>query len=129
MYKYGFTQSRKMPGPELRVEVSSELQPNVRESVTCLIDTAAVATVLPVNLVKRLSLRDYTSATVTWGSGETTEELKYRVNLHVAGRLFPSLWVFMCRKDYGLIGRDMLNAHLLTCDGPAEAWKVEPAWL
>jgi hypothetical protein len=129
MYNYGRTQSPKIPGPEISVEVFPPDGSERRKVVTCLIDTAATVSVLPLSLIEELYLREYTSSGVTWGSGARTQEPKYHVSLRISDRVFSDLWVIMCRKEYGLIGRDVLNAHRLTCDGPGEIWKVEPEWV
>ena len=44
-------------------------------------------------------------------------------------QVFREKWVVVCEKPYGLIGRDLLNSYVLTCDGPGAYWKVEPNWL
>jgi hypothetical protein len=131
MYKYGYTQSTKMPGPEIGVEVLSAYRSGRSRAVTCVIDTAATVSVLPLFLVDELQLGDYTSSSVTWGSGDSTMEKKYLVDLRISGRLFSGLYVVMIKrpKGYGLIGRDILNTHLLTCDGPGGTWRVEPEWV
>ena len=129
MYRYGHTQSPRTPGPEILVDIFSSYQPEKVAVVTCIIDTAATVSVLPSSLIDELQLGDYTLSPVTWSSGAKTQEKRYLVDMRVSGRVFRGLWVVMFRKTYGLIGRDILNTHLLTCDGPGGIWRVEPEWV
>jgi len=129
MFKYGNTQSATMPGPEINVGVFPGDGSNQSENIVCVIDTGATVSVLPISLVKSLPLRDYTSARIRWGSGDETPVVKYLVSLRISGKTIDSLWVVMVERPYGLIGRDVLNKHLLTCDGPSAVWAVEPEWL
>jgi predicted aspartyl protease len=129
MFNYGRTQSVNIPGPELEVSVSSPDGSEEVGSVVCLIDTAATTSVLPKSIVKRLDLKDYDFRRVTWGSGKEDVVKIYAVNLRVGNSAVNKLWVLVCDKGHGLIGRDVLNAHLLTCDGPNKVWAVEPDWL
>jgi hypothetical protein len=127
MFKYGSTQSRRTPSPEIDIEVSSPLDPRRRASIVCVVDTGACVSVMPLKSIRLLGPLDYTSCRIEWGSGIAPNYL-YKVNIHVGTTAFTEHWVVATGKPYGLIGRDLLNSHLLRCDGPGQQWNVEPSW-
>lgn len=129
MFKYGRTQSQTVPGPELTVSVSSLDGSRQVGSVVCLIDTAATTSLLPTSIVEQLGLNDYDFRRVGWGSGSSDIRRVYAVNLRIGNCVFNRLYVIAAERGHGLIGRDVLNAHMLTCDGPNKEWTVKPEWL
>ena len=128
-FHYGLTQSTKLPGPELTLELQAPTASEPRQKVICLIDTAACVSCMPETVLANLRLEDYTTRRLTWGSGEIAEVRLYAVNLVIGRVVFNDLFVAETKRPYGLIGRDLLNKHKLTCDGPNQVWDLEPPWL
>jgi hypothetical protein len=129
MLPYGIVQSTRLPAPEVEVEVFSLDQPIMRVKVICVVDTAATISVIPRFLVERLGPLDYSTCEMEWGQGYRTSQKRFKLAVKVGSALFAPLWVITNEKRYGLIGRDLLNAHLLTCDGPQKIWATNPSWL
>ena len=48
----------------------------------------------------------------------------YTVDLKVGDAEFPDFEVIALSKNYGLIGRDILNAYRVILDGPKGSWEV-----
>ena len=129
MLKYGTVQSSVTPAPEIEIEVSSPTDPLRRATVICIVDTAATVSVLPRQVIASLQPLDYRKCRIQWGSGDVASNRWYCVDLKLGPVRFPELWVVTNEKEYGLIGRDLLNTHLLLCNGPERRWRVEPSWL
>ena len=129
MNPYGTTQAKALPGPEIEMEVMSPCNGNLMTRVTFLVDTAATISVIPKRLIEKIGPLEYRICEVTWGNGLTQELRKVLVDLKIGHQVFREKWVVVCEKPYGLIGRDLLNSYVLTCDGPGAYWKVEPNWL
>ncbi|SRR5579871_1482731 len=127
-FSYGMTQKSKLPAPEITLEVQSPTSMHNRRNVTCIVDTGASATCLPSVLLESLNLLDYTEKTVEWGSGERKSVRMHTVNLVIGKMVFKDLFVVGIEKNYGLIGRDVLNRYHLACDGLNLVWSVVPEW-
>jgi predicted aspartyl protease len=129
MFPYGKTQSSIMPAPEVIVNVSSPMDGTKRTDVMFVVDTGAAVSLLPTNILERLGPLECSPCSVNWGNGITMKHMRYLVVLSVNDVTFEPIWVVATEKKYGLLGRDILNRHLLTCDGPQQTWTTEPAWL
>jgi hypothetical protein len=128
MFIYGYAQSVNTPAPEIEATVVCLDVGGRQEKVVCVVDTAASKTCIPRALIERLAPKTYTSGFVVWGSGQRSRHDMFRVGIEVGPKNFI-LWVVATEKSYGLLGRDVLNDHTLTCDGPNLRWGVQPPWI
>ncbi len=127
-FAYGYTQSAKLAAPELSLEVLSPASNERRQEVICVVDTGACASCIPQVIVKSLDLKDYRRRQISWGDGRVTSQNLYAVDLAFGEVVLRDVWVLATEKEYGLIGRDILNKYRLLCDGPSRVWSVEPRW-
>ncbi len=129
MLSYGNTQSAVLPAPEIEIEAISPTNDRLRVKFVCVVDTAATISAIPRKLIERMEPLDYQTCQIAWGNGQTQRHKKVLVDIKIGGIRFQNQWVIANDKHYGLIGRDLLNAYILTCDGPKRIWETNPSWL
>ena len=112
------------PAPALEVEVINS-QTGMIETILAKIDTAADASVIPDILVQRLGLLDFDQFLAISFDGSLQLQSSYLVDLLVAGRKFTDLEVITTPLPYILLGRDVLNQLVITCDGPRLAFEIQ----
>jgi|SRR6267142_3564059 len=128
-FPYGYTQSPNLPAPEVSLAIQSPVRNDQKRDVVCVIDTGACVSCMPRRILEQLELKDYTTRNIAWGSGRISTHRMFAVNLVVYSVLLNDIWILETDKTYGLLGRDVLNAYRLLCDGPSRKWNVEPRWI
>jgi len=84
-----------------------------------LVDSGASTTLIPVRLVNDLGLRKIKESAVSGYDGRKERRGVYVVNLEFSGLMFLNRPVVAIpNRDYALVGRDILNSHVTTLDGP-----------
>ena len=120
----GYSYRFNPPAPMLLLSATAPLSmENAR--VDALIDSGSDMTVLPVEMVHRLGIPRVGFVLMSGVDQETREVPVYAVALGLDGVLPPSIHrVVAWEKDYGLLGRDVLNKVVLLLHGPERRLEV-----
>ncbi len=111
------------PAPALSVELRA---PGASESRRVLgkIDTGADICALPASAVAALDLPPSRVVRAAGSAGDLADAVVYRVALRVAGITFPDVEALATRRDYAIIGRNVLAGVVLRLDGPRAVLSV-----
>ena len=103
------------PSPAVKIIVHFG---NQSDEETALLDTGANATALNARLVVSLGLKRVGEHRVSGAIG--TEALRpfFVIDLDFLGRRYRNHPAFLSDRPYIIIGRDILNRHRITFDGP-----------
>lgn len=95
--------------------------------VDALVDSGSEMTVLPLEMVRTLNIPRVGSVLVAGVDQETRGVPVYAASLALRGVLSPAIHrVVAWEKDYGLLGRDLLNKLVLLLHGPERRLEVRP---
>ena len=124
MPKYGNLQSRMMPGPEAQLEVAVSYCESEQRLVRSILDTGASISCVPEEVI--LSSSEYAVYDVRTFQGiHNKVQLRvYDVLVKLEGGEEVQLKVAGVKKDYAIVGRDILNRHRLDLNGPNGIWEV-----
>jgi len=100
---------------------------NKTEIVPAILDSGSSRTVLPHRLTRALNLMQTSDKTlVTYSDGSEEERSIYIANIFFLGFDFPRHAVITRDfRDHILIGRDIMNRHKITLDGPPNQFYIE----
>ncbi|MFQ5340061.1 MAG: retroviral-like aspartic protease family protein [Anaerolineae bacterium] len=120
-----YDQSFVPPAPVLTVDISVVDEPNQRQAVPALLDTAADISVLPDSLVDQLELAPVTETWVEGFEERAVPASVYVVAVHIAGaRLHPAR-VITHSAEYALLGRNVLNNLFVRLEGPIRQFEIK----
>ena len=95
-------------------------------TLPALIDTGASLTVIPHSVALLLSLRQFSKRTVTSANGQEEERPIFKADLSFLDFSFNDHpMVSLERRNYMLIGRDIMNRYRATFDGPSLQFSIE----
>lgn len=127
MFQYGFEQHPDVPSPQIRIRISSPQMPDWCLEIEAVVDTGAVMSCIPKDVAEKLAeggvihnIRRFRGA-----SGRTQVSLSYYLNVSIASCDFQDVELLALDKEYALVGRDILNLHIVCFDGPGKTWRVE----
>lgn len=108
--------------PQAPIQVSSLGTKRWVGDFEAIIDTAAEITCLPEHVIKSIAdlATFYNFIDVQWPSGKTTKQKTYLIHLKLDRCEVRNLEVIALEADVAIIGRDVLNKHKITLDGPNE---------
>ncbi len=110
--------------PVLTVSLGVPFSPEMVQ-VETLVDSGSDMTVVPERIVDQLQLRRADYVTVSGLELETREIPVYVATLNIEGVFGPSIQgIIAWEKDYGLLGRDVLNSLVVILDGPNRQLEV-----
>ena len=89
-----------------------------------LLDTGADQTTIPLVTAQELRLRQVGDNAVRGATGVWESRPLYAVDMSFGGLAFPSVVVMAIDYPVVLIGRDILNALVVTFDGPNETFTI-----
>jgi hypothetical protein len=97
------------------------------EVVPGILDSGSSRTVLPHRLARELNLMPtYDTALVTYSDGTEEQRTYYVANLSFLGFDFRRHRVLTRdKREHILIGRDIMNRHKITLDGPPHQFYIE----
>lgn len=101
------------------------LRANKAVEVTALVDSGSDATLIPINILKAIGARHTKTKRLRGVTGVAKLVGLYTVNLHINTDLVHSVHVVAGDKGTEIIlGRDVLNHHVVTLDGPAGVTEI-----
>ena len=110
--------------PVLTISLGVPFSPE-KVQVETLIDSGSDMTVMPKRIVEQLQLRRADYVTVSGLELETREIPVYAATVNIEGVFGPTIQgVIASEKDYGLLGRDVLNSLVVILDGPNRQLEV-----
>ncbi|MDO8637232.1 MAG: retroviral-like aspartic protease family protein [Dehalococcoidia bacterium] len=110
--------------PVLTISLGVPFSPEMVQ-VETLIDSGSDMAVVPERIVEQLQLRHADYVTVSGLELETREIPVYAVTVNIEGVFSPTIQgVIAWEKDYSLLGRDVLNSHVVILDGPNRQLEV-----
>jgi predicted aspartyl protease len=111
------------PAPAASVTLSNPESGVTRAGIIMLLDTGADVTLLPRGVVEELGL-NYSASTYELLDFEdrTSVARAVRAEMVFLGLTFRGQFLLV-EQDYGIIGRNILNAISLTFDGPRLSWE------
>lgn len=127
MFKYGSLQGdEELPCPQVEIEVRSH-GTSARVPLEVLVDTGAGMTCLPGEIFDQLRIEDYGVARVKGALGEPEWRRTAVVSIRFGVDEIPDTEVLFLDRDYGLLGRDILNGYRVVLDASKDFWSVEDA--
>ena len=114
------------PSPIIKINVSNPSSSSDNKTeVTVVADTGSGITCLPNEVIAKLGNLRYTSIKVRspLDNNKVTSTILYLVRLELGGTIHD-IKAMVISKDYGIIGRDVLNDHkiVLHAPEPLEEW-------
>ena len=99
---------------------------NRRLSVEALIDSGSSVTVVPYSIITALSLEHLGEAPLKRANGKGGLTDFYKGSVNFLGHLYSDHPLYRWNNDWEfvVIGRDIINEHLLTLDGPGQEFIV-----
>lgn len=127
MFRYGTTQTKSTPGPQIVIRAFSPSDESVSGEADAIVDTGAVMTCIPQRVVDELGADTliYYNKFVRGAIGPKSRRKTYIVHLQIAKCSFQNIEVIAFDKEYALIGRDILNGYSITFDGPQGVWRID----
>ena len=113
--------------PQIQLEVRAPRNEALEVSVTAILDSGADQTCLPEQVFSQFDERylDYCIVPVSGAVGEAVDRKAYIMHLQFAGCNLANIQVISLESGIALIGRDILNKHKVTLDGPNNKWVME----
>ena len=111
------------PAPVALVTLRNPESGMMKVGVTMLLDTGADVTVLPQDVADELEL-NYSASSYEVTGFEDRSSLAHAVRAEMVflGLTFRGQFL-LAEQDWGIIGRNVLNAVSLTFDGPRSSWE------
>jgi hypothetical protein len=110
------------PAPVALVSLRNPERGTERVGVAMLLDTGADVTMLPHNIVEELGVGySADSYELSDFAGRTSNAHAVRAEIVFLGLTFRGQFLLI-EQDWGIIGRNILNAVSLTFDGPKQSW-------
>ncbi len=111
------------PAPVAYVTLRNSLNGSAWENVPMLIDTGADVTLIPRNAIDQLGLETLASTQYQLEGFDGSTSLASVVQLEFIflSLTFRGQFLFI-DQEWGIIGRNILNAVAITLDGPALSW-------
>lgn len=117
MLVFGYEPTESPPAPYLDLHVADGAPGTPSLAARAKLDSGASLTVLPVAMVRQLSLDPTGAIDVRAYNGRVTTRLTYEVNLLIGSRRFDSLRITVAHRRNVLLGRDVMNQLFITLDG------------
>jgi len=109
--------------PIVRTKIIKPEGRGVKE-VNALIDSGASLSVIPETIVTKLGLIPQTTVKVKGWDGSESEEDAYYVNVIFETNQFDLIKVLATKRNFALIGRDILNQLILLLNGQKEYFEI-----
>lgn len=107
--------------PVVRLTLSA----NKAVEVTALVDSGSDATLIPINILQTIGARHTKTKRLRGVTGAAKLVGLYTVNLQITTDLVHSVHVVAGGRGTEIIlGRDVLNHHVVTLDGPAGVTEI-----
>jgi predicted aspartyl protease len=90
------------------------------------VDTGADLTVIPLDVVRQLSLRQRSSVWTRGYDGSFSQRHVFYVNLAIEGYEVPLVRCVATERTNVLVGRNVLNRFLITLDGKKLTFQIKP---
>lgn len=120
--KYGNTQHPICLSPDAVITVFNPSDDSKNRDINAIFDTGAVMTCLPEQEIKQLGRLNYSSVNVRGLNNTIVERETYIVDIQLGDNRFRNIEVIATSKEYGLIGRDILNKKKVTFNAPEQIW-------
>lgn len=111
------------PAPVCDVAV---IGPSNRLSLEALIDSGSSFTKVPYTVITALTLRRQGERRVRHADGTSEETEFYIASVNFNGIIYDNHPLYRWDEDFALIGRDILNRHVVNMDGPTQQLTVTP---
>ena len=119
-FPYGRLTHTRLKIPRLNVEIRSPQHERLTREVNAILDTGSDRTCIPARVFTELGERnfEYGIAKVQGAGGGPFQRTTFIVHVRFGECDFYDLEVISLEEDFALIGRDILNQHKVTLDGP-----------
>ncbi|HEY9875767.1 MAG TPA: retropepsin-like aspartic protease [Candidatus Obscuribacterales bacterium] len=127
MFNYGNFQNRWIPSPQTCIQIYSPEDQLLTTEVNAIVDSGAVMSAIPLQAIEEINERslDYSWITVRGAIGKEQRRKTYIINIRLGNYYFDDWEVIAIDKEYGLIGRDILNQYKIILDAPNGTWSIE----
>lgn len=88
------------------------------------VDTGADVSAVPERLVSELGLPPVRTVRAAGFTGSLEEVIAYRMDVEIDGLTFPRMEALATRREYVIVGRNVLCALMLRIDGPRETLEI-----
>ena len=119
------------PSPIRHINVFNPSSQNqCQRNVEVIADTGAGITSLPEKVIERLGFLRYTTinAKSPLDRNRTIVVRLYSVCLEIENGITHNIDVLGITRDYGILGRDILNNYKIVLDSPNERWGFNCRW-
>jgi predicted aspartyl protease len=126
MIRYRYNEQVSPPAPFIRVAIVSPMTNERGIEVPAQLDTAADMSVVPLAVVESLGLMPMGEDPTLGFGGHLTTIPTYLVRVRIHDYPAREIEALVSPDEpYVLLGRDVLNGHKITFDGPNLALKIE----
>ena len=125
MIHYNYLKQLTPPAPFVYVTLRSPDGKTEMKDVPAQVDTAADRTALPAELIEQLGLQQFDELLCGGFGGSLTVIPSFIVQIAIQPLPFKKIEVLGAQgEDYVLVGRDVLNDHVIQLNGPALALRI-----
>ena len=121
--KYNYDTTVNVPRLLLSLHISN-LNKTQKIKVNAMIDTGASISAIPQYFISKLDLSPSRKVQVSGFIGEKEYVYKYFVKVFLTSKMKYEIEVITSKRDYFIIGRDILNRMKLIADGPKREFSL-----
>ena len=126
MIRYRYNEQVTPPAPFVRVSVAATVGRDLGVEVPAQVDTAADFTVIPLLVVESLGLEPLGEVPILGVGGHLAMIASYLVQIRIHDLPATKIEALASPDEpYVLLGRDVLNNHRITFDGPKRVLDIE----
>ena len=122
--KYNYDTTVKEPRLLLSLHISNLIK-SKKIKVNAIIDTGASISAIPKYFISKLDLFPTRKVQVTGFTGEKENVYKYLIKVFLTSKMKYEIEVIPSKRDYFIIGRDILNRMKLIADGPNRKFSLK----
>ena len=114
MFSYGNLQTPNSPIPQTSIQLHNPLNDSQNYNADAVVDTGAVMTCIPESIITQLgSSLAYSTIQVKDVNGNFQTRKTYLIDIIIDDYEYEDLEVIAMPKQFAVIGRDILNAHVI----------------
>jgi predicted aspartyl protease len=122
MFNYQEEINWNYAAPGCQIEVYNPSKLRNRNNCIAIIDSGADMTCVPESIVSELGNLSTSRVGMRQPNGDIVEKHTFVINIRIGNYDFLHVEVIPIFKEYGLIGRDIINQYKISLNAPRMSW-------